>query len=250
MPSTPFYILPALDLLDGKSVRLLQGKRESAHEVHGNPLAQLKEYEQWGSKWVHMVDLNAAFGDDSNSEGRQRNQEFIIQALKETRLKVELGGGIRSLADAEFWLEKGVTRVVVGTWAVHSPSSVCELAKRYPGRIVVGLDTTGGKVTTQGWTSQSPFSAEEFGLMLRNGGVQLALFTEVERDGLLSGIDSKKAQALGEATGLRILASGGVRDIADIQNLSKCPAVEGVVVGKALAAKTLSLQDALTFQRS
>ncbi len=245
-----FDILPAIDLLGGSSVRLLQGKRESAHVVHADPLAHLASLAESGARWVHVVDLDAAFGDALDAPGRVANRTLLSALVKASRLRVEVGGGVRSPADARALLEAGVERVIVGTWCVKDPEGVMALARAFPGRIVAGLDAVDGRVAVQGWTETSAHTVEEFGRRLAQGGLTHALFTEVERDGLLSGIDAQKAGALAEATGLSILASGGVRDVEDIRMLSRTPGVCGVVVGKALAAGTLTLQEALAFQRS
>jgi len=244
-----FTIFPAIDLLDGRSVRLQQGRRESAHTVHPDPLAQLRGYAACGAKWVHVVDLNAAFGDPLAGEARAANRAILKRVLLEGTLNVQAGGGVRGEADALALFELGVQRVVVGTWAVKAPEAVMALARRFPGRVVVGLDTVGGYVAVQGWTESSAHSVEDFGRTLRAGGVDTSLFTEVERDGLLSGIDAERAGKLAADTGLSIIASGGARDLGDITRLADTRGVSGVVVGKALHAGTLRLEEALAFQR-
>lgn len=247
--SEGFDILPAIDLLGGQSVRLLQGKRESAHVVHADALAHLAALAERGARWVHVVDLDAAFGDALDSPGRAANRALLSSLLKASSLRVEVGGGVRSADDAQSLFDVGVERVIVGTWCVKDPEGVMALARAYPGRVVAGLDAVGGHVAVQGWTEKSAFTVEAFGKRLAQGGVTHALFTEVERDGLLTGIDAKKAGALASATGLSILASGGVRDAGDIRRLAATEGVCGVVVGKALVAGTLTLEEALAFQR-
>jgi phosphoribosylformimino-5-aminoimidazole carboxamide ribotide isomerase len=247
--SADFSILPAIDLLGGRSVRLLQGKRDSAHVVHADALAHLRALEERGARWVHVVDLDAAFGDAFDAPGRLANRELLSAIVGATRLKVEVGGGVRGPSDARALLEAGVARVIVGTWCVREPEAVMALARAHPGRVVAGLDALDGRVAVAGWTETSSHTVEEFGARLAKGGVTHALFTEVERDGLLSGIDAPKAGALAYATGLSIIASGGVRDVEDIRALASTAGVCGVVVGKALAAGTLALEDALAFQR-
>ena len=243
-----FEIYPAIDLLGGQSVRLKKGERASAEVVHPDPLEQMKSYETSGSRWVHVVDLASAFGDSADTRSVQLTRNVLLQIIGATKLKLQVGGGVRSRQQAEALLDLGVTRVVIGTWAVRDTAGVCALAKAYPGRVVVGLDTVGDRVAVQGWTESSGLSAKDFGKRLFDGGVSTALFTEVERDGLLTGIDWEKAEKLASDTGLKILASGGVKDINDIVSLSRCGGVCGVVVGKALAAGTLSLSEALAHQ--
>jgi len=247
--SHSFVILPAIDLLGGRSVRLLRGERASAHVVHEDALEHLRVLEDSGARWVHIVDLDAAFGDPLEAEGRKRNRDLLARLVTSTRLAVEVGGGVRCKADAVALLDAGVARVIVGTWCVRDPESVMTLAREYPGQVVAGLDTVEGRVAVQGWTEKSAFTVEEFGVRLAAGGISHALYTEVERDGALTGIDAQKAGALAHATGLLILASGGVRDVDDIRRLSTTPGVAGVVVGKALAAGTLLLKEALAFHR-
>jgi phosphoribosylformimino-5-aminoimidazole carboxamide ribotide isomerase len=244
-----FDIFPAIDLLGGRSVRLKKGLRSSAEVVHANPLAQLAAYADAGARWVHVVDLAAAFGDLPESSDLKLNKATLCSLVEHSKIKVQVGGGVRSEAQARALFDLGVERVVVGTWAIKDPSAVCHLAKAHPGRVVVGLDSVGGFVSVQGWTEKSQFTPAEFGKRLFEGGVTLGLFTEVERDGLLTGIDWKLAETLARESGLNILASGGVKDIEDIKHLSKCTGVVGVVVGKALAAGSLNLTEALGFQR-
>lgn len=256
----PFNILPAIDLLDGQSVRLRQGVRRSAEVVSPDPKAQLASYLKAGASWVHIVNLNAAFGDfQSDAQdgpqkgiltGAQATSKVLKELLQISGLRVQLGGGVRNRAMATALLEQGVARVVVGTWAIKDPEGVCALARAYPGQIVVGLDTLGNKVTAQGWTEESGLEVAEFGRRLFENGVRLALYTQIEKDGMLTGIDSDAAGRLHASSGLQVLASGGVRDISDIQRLATTSGVAGVIVGKALAAKTLVLEDALRFERA
>jgi phosphoribosylformimino-5-aminoimidazole carboxamide ribotide isomerase len=247
-----FEIYPAIDILGGKSVRLKKGLRASAEVVHLDPFVQLQGYAEAGARWVHIVDLAAAFGDlelSSPTQDAILNKSLLSILISTSKLKLQVGGGVRSEARVLELFELGVERVVIGTWALREPAKVMALSRRFPGRIVLGLDTVDGMVSSQGWTEKSSFSAAEMGAQFYEGGVSLALFTEVERDGLLTGIDSVKAEILANETKLQILASGGVRDLGDIEALSKCAGVVGVVVGKALAAGTLRLEDALKFQR-
>ena len=248
--SHPFVLFPAIDLLDGRSVRLQKGARDSAEVVHPDPFEQLENYAQAGATWVHIVDLNSAFNDSKSHAGRISTRQIVQQIVAEGKLKLQVGGGVRSRAEALALLEMGVERVVVGTWGVRAPEEVCALAQEYPQLIVVGLDTVGGLVAVQGWTEQSKLPVAEFGKKLFEGGVRHALYTEVERDGMLTGVDAAAASRLHAETGLLVLASGGVRDVSDIKALAQTPGVWGVITGKALAAGSLLLTDALKYERS
>ena len=248
-PGHPFVVFPAIDLLDGKSVRLQKGARGSASVVHPDPFEQLENYAAAGAQWVHLVDLNSAFNDAPSHSGRRSTRQIVSQIVAEGKLKLQVGGGVRSRADALALLEMGVERVVIGTWAVQAPHEVCALAAEYPELIVVGLDTVDGLVAVQGWTEKSQLSVEEFGKKIFEQGVRHALYTEVERDGMLTGIDVAAAARLHAATGLLILGSGGVRDVTDIEALSQTAGIWGVITGKALAAGSLLLEDALKYER-
>jgi phosphoribosylformimino-5-aminoimidazole carboxamide ribotide isomerase len=247
---SPFVIFPAIDLLNGQSVRLKKGKRETAEVVAADPLEQLERYESAGATWVHVVDLNAAFGDAPESAGCLTNKKVIREIIQNSSLKIQLGGGIRDVESAESLLKVGVQRLVLGTWVTKNPEACINLAVRYPNNIVVGLDALGDKIAVHGWTEKSEFTVLEFGKRLHQAGVTYALYTEIERDGTLSGIDAHKAGQVHSSTGLSIIASGGARDLRDIEALSQTPGVHGVVIGKALKAGTLSLKEALLFQRT
>ena len=228
----------------------MRGERATAHVVHASPLDQLLSYAESGASWAHIVDLNAAFSEEKNTVGRTLNRDLLRALVKSDKLKLEVGGGVRSLDDAQALLDLGVHRVVIGTWCAKNPEAVMKFAQKHPEKVVAGLDSLQGKVAVHGWTVSTNATVEEFGEQLHKGGVRYGLFTEVERDGLLTGIDAKKASQLAHDTGLKIIASGGVRDIIDIENLSNSLGVCAVVVGKALAAGTLTLKDALRFERT
>lgn len=244
-----FDLFPAIDLLDGKSVRLEKGSRSSAHEVNPDPVAQIGQYADWGAKWVHIVHLNAAFGDAEGHDGRQATDQVLQSVLRfSDRVQLQVGGGVRSERAVETLFDLGVHRVVIGTWAMREPDRVCELAKKHPGRVLVGLDALDGKLAAQGWTqTHGHLDLYEFGKKLAGGGVQTAVYTQIERDGMLSGVDVAAMVRLSERSGLQVIASGGVRDAADIAALHRVASegVCGVIVGKAIHAGTIDLESAL-----
>jgi len=248
--SGSFDVFPAIDLLDGKSVRLLQGKRESAHVVHDNPLRQIKEYAAAGARWVHIVNLNAAFGDSPEShDGAQSTQNLIRELVRQSGLKIQLGGGIRSVESLQSALSLGVNRVVVGTWAMTDFESVMEHVRQCPERFVIGVDSLDGHIAIRGWTQKSSETTLEFAKKLKSAGVLRVLFTEVERDGMLQGAAVEASARLAAESGLLVIASGGVSGFDDLRALSRCNGVCGVVTGKALATGRLSLSEALSVQR-
>jgi phosphoribosylformimino-5-aminoimidazole carboxamide ribotide isomerase len=251
-----FDVFPAIDLLDGQSVRLRQGRRETAHVVHGDPLEQLAWYAKAGARWVHVVNLNAAFGDSEDAEGAAASAEILrsmvaFRSKQGLEISIQVGGGVRSAESVTKLFSLGVQRVVIGTWAVHEPDAVCEMARNDASRVVVALETKGGALVTQGWTqAPSTMTPEVFGKRLFNGGVRLALCTAVENDGMMTGADPLPMVDLAQKTGLRILASGGVACAEDVRKLSQAAAqgIAGVVVGKALHSDAMRLEDALAFQ--
>lgn len=245
-----FDVFPAIDLLDGKSVRLRKGLRDSAEIVHENPLLQLQGYADAGARWVHIVNLNAAFGDDPAAHsGARMTRDTIGKMISTSPLKIQLGGGIRSRQSVSDNLELGVDRLVVGTWAVTDFDEVMSLVRMNPSQFVIGVDSLGGQIATQGWTQTEPVSTLEFAKKLANAGVETVLFTEIERDGMLSGAALDATARLAQGAGLSVIASGGVRDLEDIRALARVDGVSGVITGRALADGTLNLKQALTHIR-
>lgn len=251
-----FDVLPAIDLLDGQSVRLRKGKRDSAHHVHADPLAQVEGYIASGARWIHVVNLNAAFGDPADHQGARASLAMIRKLIersksKQSPLMVQVGGGIRSVAFAESLFELGVDRLVIGTWVLRDPEAVCQLARAYGEGVVVGLDALHGKLAVQGWTeSHAEIDLHSFAARLADGGVQRALFTQIESDGMLTGVHSAPLLQLVKESGLRVIASGGVAGIEDVADLAKLASrgICGVVIGKALHAGRLQLSEAVAYQ--
>lgn len=251
MGSSPveFTILPAIDLLDGQSVRLRKGERQSAEVVHSNPVEQILGYAKAGARWAHIVNLNAAFGDAAESEGRGKTEQVLRELLPYSdRLQLQVGGGVRCPEDAERLFACGVQRVVVGTFAMQNPDEVCVLAQQYPGRVVVGLDALHGKLVANGWTElQDTLNLYEFARQLKRNGVSHALYTQIEHDGMLAGVSTNDMVKLAQESGLLIIASGGVASEDDIRNLRDHAhqGVCGVVVGKALHTGSVQLERAI-----
>lgn len=226
---TPLTLYPAIDLKGGRCVRLLHGDMAQATAYNDDPAAQARQFAQAGFEWLHIVDLDGAFA------GESANVAAIAAILKATRAQTQLGGGIRSLAAIEAWLDRGVTRVILGTAAVKTPDLVREACARFPGRIVIGVDARDGRVKTDGWGGDSDYSAIEIVRRFEGYGAAAAIYTDIGRDGTLSGVNIEATAALAEAVGLPVIASGGVASLDDISRLRGAGApIAGVVIGKAL----------------
>ena len=223
-------VFPAIDLKDGHCVRLKHGLMEEATIFNEDPVAQAKLFAAQGFRWLHCVDLNGAF------EGKSINTGIIRAVRAAIDLPIQLGGGIRDRAAVEAWLDAGITRVILGTAALINPRFVKDVARAHPGRIVVGADARKGKVATQGWASVSEMTPVELGKRFEDAGVAALLFTDIDVDGLLKGVNVKATAELAKALSIPVIASGGVGSLADIQALvaAKEPNIEGVVVGRAL----------------
>jgi phosphoribosylformimino-5-aminoimidazole carboxamide ribotide isomerase len=223
-------LFPAIDLKDGVCVRLKRGEMNDATIFNDDPAAQARTFEQAGFKWLHCVDLNGAF------EGRSANGVAVRAIRAAIKLPIQLGGGIRDLAAVESWLEVGITRVILGTAALKDPGFVREAARRFPGRIVVGADAKGGKIATSGWAETSELTPVDLGKRFEDAGVAAILFTDVDGDGLLGGVNVKATAGLARAVRIPVIASGGVGGIADIEAViaAREPNIEGVVIGRAL----------------
>jgi phosphoribosylformimino-5-aminoimidazole carboxamide ribotide isomerase len=223
-------LFPAIDLKDGACVRLKLGDMNAATVYNDDPAAQARAFADMGFEWLHVVDLNGAF------EGRSVNGAAVEAILAATQMKVELGGGIRDLAGIEAWLAKGVARVILGTVAVRNPDLVREACRLFPGRIVVGIDAKGGKVAVEGWAEASELAAVELAKKFEDAGVTAIVYTDIDRDGILKGINFEATLALANAISIPVIASGGLADIADIERLMQqdCTILEGAISGRAI----------------
>ncbi len=234
-------LFPAIDLKGGQVVRLLKGEMAQATVYGDDPAAQAAAFAAAGFRWLHLVDLDGAFA------GSPRNAAAVEAILARVSLPVQLGGGIRDLATIERWLALGVRRVILGTAAVRDPDLVRDACRRFPGRIVVGVDARDGKVAVAGWAEASELTALELARRFADAGVAALLFTDVARDGALAGVNLQATAALARDSGLPVLASGGVAGIEDIEGLLALrePLIEGVVIGRALYDGRLDPQAAL-----
>lgn len=231
-------ILPAIDLKDGKVVRLYKGEFDTVHQVAEDPLATAKAFYDAGARYIHMVDLDGA------KDGVRKNAEIVRAVAENAGLKVELGGGIRSMKDLEEVFALGVTRAVIGSAAVSHPEFVKEAVGRYGERIAVGIDTKDGKVKTAGWLENSGLDYLEFAKTMESIGVKTIIFTDIDTDGTLQGPSFGRLKALREAVSCQIVASGGVSSNQDIRDLAGME-MYGAIIGKAYYAGTLELAQAV-----
>lgn len=239
-------IYPAIDLKDGKVVRLIQGRMEEATVYGEDPAAIAVDFMVKGSKYLHLVDLNGAFSGEPVNDEAIRN---IVQSTEGSALQIQVGGGIRTLKRIEELLNLGVERVILGTVAVRDPKLVEEAVKRYGERVIVGIDARDGMVAVQGWAEGTNVKAEELGSAMKDAGVSRIIFTDISRDGMLGGPNVKSTVRMAEATKLQIIASGGISALADLTDLKKEAdrgiSIEGAIVGKALYSGAFTLEEAL-----
>ena len=238
-------LFPAIDLKDGQCVRLKLGDMEQATIFNDNPAAQARRFEAQGFEWLHLVDLNGAF------EGRPVNGRAVEEILKAIAIPVQLGGGIRDLATIEHWLSRGVTRVILGTIALRNPDIVREACKEFPGEIVVGIDAKAGHVAVEGWGESSTLTAIELGKRFEDVGVSAIVFTDIDRDGILKGINFEKTLELANSVNIPVIASGGLASIKDIERLLEpdCAILEGAISGRAIYDGRLDPRAALKLIR-
>lgn len=223
-------LFPAIDLKDGRCVRLKLGDMATATVYNEDPAAQARAFEEQGFSRLHVVDLNGAF------EGRSVNAAAVEAILKATGNPVQLGGGIRTLAHIESWLDKGLARVILGTVAVRDPELVRQACQLFPGRIAVGIDARGGKVAVEGWAEASELGVTELAKKFEGAGVAAIVYTDIDRDGVLTGINWEATIDLAEAVSIPVIASGGLASIADIVRMTMPDAqkLEGAISGRAL----------------
>lgn len=223
-------LFPAIDLKDGECVRLKLGDMNEATVYNTDPAAQAQEFEKQGFSWLHVVDLNGAFA------GESINGRAVEAILAATGNPVQLGGGIRTLDNIAYWLEKGLARVILGTVAVRDPDLVKQACRDFPGRIAVGIDARGGKVAVEGWAEASELGVVDLAQRFEGAGVAAIIYTDIDRDGVLTGINWEQTLALADAVDIPVIASGGLASMADILRMTMPDAgrLEGAISGRAL----------------
>jgi phosphoribosylformimino-5-aminoimidazole carboxamide ribotide isomerase len=234
-------LYPAIDLKAGACVRLRRGDMADATVYSDDPAAQAQAWQEAGSTWLHVVDLDGAFA------GTPVNRAAIRAILSVARVPVQVGGGVRDMAGVAGWLEDGVTRVILGSAAVKNPALVHEASRAFPGRVVVGIDARDGLVATEGWAEASALRAAEVARRFEQDGVAAIVYTEISRDGMLGGVDVDGTLALAEAVAIPVIASGGIGAPAHLRDLVQRAAgkLEGVILGRALYDGRLSFTEAL-----
>lgn len=223
-------LFPAIDLKDGQCVRLKLGDMDQATIFNDSPAAQAREFEDQGFRFLHMVDLNGAFA------GQSVNGSAVEEILKTVKFPIQLGGGIRDLSQIETWLDRGLTRVILGTIALRNPNLVKQACKLFPGQVAVGIDARGGKVAVEGWAETSEMDVLEMAKNFEGAGVAAIIYTDIDRDGVLSGINWPSTLELAKAVCIPIIASGGLASMDDIETLAspQYQILEGAISGRAL----------------
>jgi phosphoribosylformimino-5-aminoimidazole carboxamide ribotide isomerase len=239
-------LFPAIDLKDGQCVRLEQGDMQRATVFGTDPAAQARAFADAGFEYLHVVDLNGAFA------GRAVNGDAVSAILAAVKIPVQLGGGIRDLAAIEGWLGRGMARVILGTVAVSDPQLVREAAKKFPGKVAVGIDAKGGKVAVRGWADVTEMTAVELGKRFEDAGVAALIYTDIDRDGILKGLNMPATLALAKAVSIPVIASGGLASLDDVKRLLAPDALilEGAISGRALYDGRLDGPEALKLIRA
>ena len=238
-------LFPAIDLKNGEAVRLEQGDMARATVFNRDPVAQARDFESQGFEWLHLVDLDGAFA------GKPVNARAVAAIRKAIKIPMQLGGGIRDLATVDKWLSEGIARVIIGTAAVRDPDFVKAAAKKFPGKIAVGIDARAGKVAVSGWAEETQLEAVELARLFENGGVAAIVYTDVERDGMMQGLNLDATIALAESVSIPVIASGGLASIDDVRALvaPRAKKLAGAIAGRALYDGGLDAKAALAILR-
>lgn len=239
-------LFPAIDLKDGNCVRLYKGEMDQATVFNDNPANQANEFADAGCEWLHLVDLNGAFA------GRPVNGDAVDGILENVDIPVQLGGGIRDLDTIGTWIDKGISRVILGTIALRNPDIVINAAKEFPGKVAVGIDARGGMVAVEGWAETSDMSAVELGKKFEDAGVVSIIYTDIDRDGTMEGLNVQGTIDLANALSIPVIASGGVASLDDLKVLKVAAeeatgTIEGAISGRALYDGRLQVREAIEF---
>ncbi|OYX40983.1 MAG: 1-(5-phosphoribosyl)-5-[(5-phosphoribosylamino)methylideneamino]imidazole-4-carboxamide isomerase [Rhodobacterales bacterium 32-67-9] len=233
-------LYPAIDLKDGQCVRLLHGEMDKATVFGDDPAAQAAQFEAAGCEWLHLVDLNGAFA------GLPVNAAAVEAILSRVTVPCQLGGGIRDMATIETWLTKGLARVILGTVAVENPALVREAALAFPGKVAVGIDARDGRVATKGWAEATDVKVTDLARSFEDAGVAAIIYTDINRDGAMTGPNIEATAALARAVTIPVIASGGVASLADLIALRDTGVIAGAISGRALYDGAIDLGQALT----
>ncbi len=232
-------VLPAIDIKDGTCVRLYKGDYSTAHKVAESAVETAKKFEDIGAHFMHMVDLDGA------KDGKRVNSDLILEVRKNCpKIKIEVGGGIRAMDSVDFYLENGIDRVILGSAAIKDPDFVREAVKKYPSQIAISIDALNGKVSAEGWTDTSEIGYIELAKQMEDIGVQYIIFTDISKDGMLSGPNLTMLDELKASVKCNIIASGGVANLKDIINLTDLD-IYGAISGKAIYTGSLDLEKAI-----
>ncbi|MBT3766679.1 MAG: 1-(5-phosphoribosyl)-5-[(5-phosphoribosylamino)methylideneamino]imidazole-4-carboxamide isomerase [Rhodospirillaceae bacterium] len=234
-------LFPAIDLKDGCCVRLRQGDMEQATVFSDNPAEMAKNFEKAGCEWIHVVDLNGAFA------GNSVNGEAIEAILGAVNIPIQLGGGIRTLEDMKYWLDKGVARVILGTIAIKNPELVLKVCKHYGDKIAIGIDARGGQVAVEGWAETSSMHALDLAMMFEGSGAGAIIYTDIDKDGLMEGPNIEMTEVLAQSTSTPIILSGGISSIDDLYGVYELlgPILHGAISGRAIYDGQLDPKEAV-----
>jgi len=238
VPGDSMIIYPAIDIKDGKCVRLLQGRFDEVTVFGDDPVEMAGKWVSMGAKWLHIVDLDGARGTVSN------NRNIILKIVEKYRASVQTGGGIRTMDDIEQLINAGVARIIMGTAAVRNPELVKEALRKYPDNIAIGIDARDGKVAIEGWEQLSDYTAVDFAKMIERLGCRTIIYTDINTDGTLAGPNLKAMKEMIDSVSMDVIASGGVSSIQDLKNLKEIGAA-GAITGKALYTGAIDLAEAL-----
>jgi phosphoribosylformimino-5-aminoimidazole carboxamide ribotide isomerase len=232
-------LYPAIDLKEGRCVRLIRGDMEQATVFNDDPAAQAASFVDAGASWLHLVDLDGAFA------GEPVNAKAVQSIVNEVDIPIQLGGGIRTLQTIEDWLSYGVMRVILGTVAVKDPGLVVEACRKFPGQIAVGIDARGGRVAVEGWAEETDIQAVDLARKFADAGVDAIIYTDIDRDGVLQGANIPATAELARAVSIPVIASGGVSTLIDIRGLIAEKKIAGAIIGRALYDGRIDLAEAL-----
>ena len=236
-------IFPAIDLKDGKCVRLYKGDFNKTTIFNSSPYNQALQFKKKGFTDLHLVDLDGAL------KGKSMNKKVIIKIIKNTNLNVQLGGGIRTLKQISFWIKNGVSTVVVGTMAIQNPKILKKACDLFPGRIAVALDVRNNFLAIKGWVKQTKIELMDFSKKLEDFGVSRIIYTDINRDGTKTGVNFSQLKKIINKINIPLVVSGGVSNIKDVQKLDKLGLFDGVIIGKAIYDKTMNQEKLVTFNK-